>query len=168
GLVIAAYLFLNGLLRRRELRKEVRALKDQLHRQMTINDKGNEQVLAEVERLRKENENLRITAATLKAKPGRAELVTLNVYDRAIRLLHQRAPGFAPAWEGVLTEAQKEVELTDTGLLAMVRKVFRPSLAAGAGVATDPGSTPETVDAEEVRVPRSGPTGESGSRPSSE
>lgn len=161
GLAIAAYLFLNGLLRRRELRREVRALKNQLHRQMTINDKGNEQVLAEVERLRKDNENLRITAATLKAKPGRAELVTLNVYDRAIRLMHQRAPGFAPAWEGVLSEAQKEIEQADTGLLAMVRKVFRPSLSAGAGSSSEAAAAPETVEAEEVKAPKPDPGDES-------
>lgn len=165
GLAIAAYLVFNGLLRRRELRREVRALKDQLHRQMTINDKGNEQILAEVERLRKENENLRITAATLKAKPGRTEMITLNVYDRAIRLMHQRAPGFAPAWEGVLTEAQKEVEQADTGLLAMVRKVFRPSLSTGTGASADAGGASDTVEAEEVKVPKSG-TGDE-SRPGS-
>lgn len=154
GLAIAAYFFVNGLFRRRELRKEARALKDQLHRQMTINDKGNEQVLAEVQRLRKENENLRITAGTLKSKPGRAEMVTLNVYDRAIRLMHQRAPGFAPAWEGVLLEAQKEIEQTDTGLLAMVRKAFRPSLTAGTGMVADASPIPEPVEAEEVQSPR--------------
>jgi hypothetical protein len=156
GLAIAVYVFFNGLLRRRELRQEERALKDQLHRQMRINDKGNEQVLGEAERLRKENENLRITVATLKAKPGRAEMVTLNIYDRAIRLMHQRAPGFAPAWEGVLSEAQKEVEQTDTGLLAMVRKVFRPSLAAGSAGSADASGAPQTVDAEEVEVAKSG------------
>ena len=130
GLGLAAYAWFNAVLRRRDLRKEVAALKDQLHRQMTIFDKGNEKTLAELEQLRKENENLRITVATLKAKPGRAEIHTLHVYDKAVRLMHQKAPGFAPAWEGVMAEAQKDIDRSDSGIVALVRKAFRPSLEA--------------------------------------
>lgn len=142
GLGLAAYAWFNAVLRRRELRKEVTALRDQLHRQMTIFDKGNEKTLDELEALRKENENLRITVATLKAKPGRAEIHTLHVYDKAIRLMHQKAPGFAPAWEGVMAEAQKEIDRTDTGLVALVRKAFRPSLEARTGDPAESEATP--------------------------
>jgi hypothetical protein len=140
GLALALYSWLKGLWRLRQLRRDNEALKEQLHRQMTIYDKGHEEVLAEAKRLRQENENLRITVATLKAKPGRAELQLLHVYDRAVRLMHQKAPGFGPAWEGVMAEAQRELEQTDTGLAALVRKAFRPSLpgASGGGGAGEP------------------------------
>jgi hypothetical protein len=139
GVAIALYGWLKGLFQLRQLRKDNEALKEQLHRQMTIYDKGHEEVLAEAKRLRQENENLRIAVATLKAKPGRAELQLLHVYDRAVRLMQQKAPGFAPAWEGVMTEAQRELERTDTGLAALVRKAFRPSVAG----ATSSGALPE-------------------------
>lgn len=142
GLAVALYAVIAAFLRRSGLRQENRSLKEQLHRQMTILDKGTEKALDELEGLRKENENLRITLATLKAKPGRAELHTLHVYDRAIRLLHQKAPGFAPAWEGVLAEAQQEIDRADTGLLALVRKAFRPSLNTHPGEAAETGAPP--------------------------
>jgi hypothetical protein len=128
GLLIALILWLAGFLRRRELARENRRLKEQLHRQMEITGKGNDQVRAELESLRKANENLRITVATLKTKPGRAELATLQVYDKAIHLMFEKAPGFAPAWEGVLKTAQEEIDRTETGFKPLLRKVFRPSL----------------------------------------
>ncbi len=140
GLGVAGYAWVNALMRRRGLRKDNEGLKQQLHRQMTIYDKGTEKTLADLEELRKENENLRITVGTLKAKPGRAELHTLHVYDKAIRLMHQKAPGFAPAWEGVISEAEAELEQTDTGLVALVRKAFRPSLEARSRVEAEPDS----------------------------
>lgn len=155
GVALAAYAFLNGLWRRRELRREVKALKDQLHRQMTIVDKGNEKILAELEQLRKENENLRITVATLKNKPGRAELLALHLHDRAIHLMQQRAPGFAPAWEAALAEAQKELEQVDTGLIGLVRKAFRPALPRGGQPASaDPTATVETGDSVSANADR--------------
>lgn len=132
GLGIAVYTWLKGLFRWRQLREDRDELKDHLRRQMAINDKGNQKVLEEAEQLRRENENLRITVATLKAKPGRAELQLLQTYDRAVRLMHQKAPGFGPAWESVMSEAQKELEQTDKGLAAFVRRALRPSTPGGA------------------------------------
>ena len=108
AVVLAVYVWFKGVLDRRDLRKELNGLKEQLQRQMTILDKGNQQTQAELEELRKQNENLRITTATLKGKPGRAELQTLQVYEHALRLMQKRAPSFAPAWEDALTEAQRE------------------------------------------------------------
>jgi len=132
AMVLATYVWLKGVLDRRELRRELNALKEQLHRQMTIVDKGNEKTLAELEELRAQNENLRISVATLKGKPGRAELQTLQVYEQALRLMQKRAPGFAPAWEDALTEAQREADKADTGIIGLVRKAFRPSLHSSA------------------------------------
>lgn len=34
------------------------------------------------------------------------------------------SPGFAPAWELAVMEANKEIQDTDTGVKALVRKVF--------------------------------------------
>ena len=132
AVVLAAYVWFKGMLNQRELRRELKALKEQLHRQMTIVDKGNEKALAELEELRKQNENLRITVATLKGKPGRAELQILQVYEHALRLMQKRAPGFAPAWEDALAEAQRDADQADTGIIGLVRKAFRPALHASA------------------------------------
>jgi len=144
--VLAAYVWFKGVMNRRELRRELKALKEQLHRQMTIQDKGNEMTLAELEELRKQNENLRITVATLKGKPGRAELQTLHAYEHALRLMQKRAPGFAPAWEDALAEAQHEAAQADTGIVGLVRKAFRPALPAA--TARQVAETSETGDVE--------------------
>jgi hypothetical protein len=127
AVVLAAYVWFRGMLSRRELRKELQALKEQLHRQMTILDKGHQQTQGELDELRKQNENLRITNATLKNKPGRAEVQTLHVYEQALRLMQKRAPGFAPAWEDALAEAQRDAERADSGIVARVRQALRPA-----------------------------------------
>lgn len=53
----------------------------------------------QVDKLKSQNENLRITVATLSNKPGRAELKMLHTWDKAIRILTLKSPAFAPAWE---------------------------------------------------------------------
>ncbi|MCA1993376.1 MAG: hypothetical protein LDL41_15255 [Coleofasciculus sp. S288] len=120
GLLLALSVWLNSLSKR----KEIAELKKHLHTQMSINAKGYEELQNEVEKLKKENENLRITVATLSNKPGKAELKTLHIWDKAIRVLTLKSPTFAPAWEMAIAEAKKEVEDTDSGMKALVRKVF--------------------------------------------
>jgi len=148
AVVLAGYVWFKGVLGRRELRQELKALKEQLHRQMIILDKGNEKTLAELEALRKQNENLRITVATLKGKPGRAELQTLHAYEHALRLMQKRAPGFAPAWEDALAEAQREADQADTGIIGLVRKAFRPALHASAPRRIIDAGEPEASEAD--------------------
>lgn len=124
GLLITFFTWLNSRRSRSVLKKELDTFKSHLNVQMNINAKGYEGLKQEVEKLRKENENLRITVATLSNKPGRAELKTLHMWDKAIRRLSVASPAFAPAWEMAIAEAQKEVEETDSGVKKLVRKVF--------------------------------------------
>ncbi len=131
GLVAAIVVWINAWMTRRGLAGEVKTLREHLQRQMEITQKGTESQKKEVEDLRKQNENLRVTNATLKQKPGRAEIQTLTVYDKALHIMNGRAPGFGPAWEGAIKEAEAEVSQVDSGIMPMLRKVFRPSLANG-------------------------------------
>ena len=55
--------------------------------------------MEEMEALKKDNENLRISVKTLGQKPGRAELRQFNIYDNALRKMMLQAPGFSSAWE---------------------------------------------------------------------
>ncbi len=128
GLILAAVIWIQSWLKRRDLIKDITRLKDHLHTQMEISAKGNDSTKSELETVKKQTENLRITVATLKAKPGRAELRTLHVYDKVIHMMYEKAPGFASAWESMLKEADQEIQQTDTGFLPLMRKVFRPSL----------------------------------------
>jgi ribosomal protein L29 len=120
GLLIALSVWINSFSKRREIAD----LKKHLHTQMSINAKGYEELQKEVEKLKKENENLRITVATLSNKPGRAELKTLHLWDKALSILTLKSPTFAPAWEMAIAEAKNEIEDAESGMKALVRKVF--------------------------------------------
>lgn len=124
GLIITLFVWIGKLGVRSSLQKEIAGLKDHLHTQMSINARGYEELKKEVEQLKQQNENLRITVATLSNKPGRAELKTLHIWDKAIRALILNSPAFAPAWEVAIAEARKELDDTDSGVKALVRKVF--------------------------------------------
>jgi hypothetical protein len=106
------------------MRKEMEELKKHLQTQMSITAKGYEEMQQDLKRLQQENENLRITVATLSNKPGRAELKTLQIWDKALRTMTLSSPGFAQAWEVALVEASKDIQETETGVKALVRKVF--------------------------------------------
>lgn len=135
GLFIALVTWLSQFSRKAELRRQISEVKQQkedlaksLNTQMSITQRGAEEIQKELEELKKQNENLRITVSTLQQKPNRAEMRTLYLYDKAIHLMYQRAPGFAASWEEALQEAETEIRESETGIKALVSKVFRPSL----------------------------------------
>ncbi len=124
GLLLALSTWLRGQRSQSQLRAEIATLQKHLNTHLSIYAKGNEEMKQEIEKLKRENENLRITLATLSTKPDRAELKLLHTWDKAIRTLTLNSPAFAPAWEMAVTEAQKEIAETDVGLRSLVRKVF--------------------------------------------
>ena len=69
----------------RSHKKELKEYKEHLDRQMKITDEGTKSLGNKLAKLRKDNENLRISVKTLGQKPGRAELRLLNIYDSALR-----------------------------------------------------------------------------------
>ena len=128
GIAFGAFLmYLKSLLTIRKYKKELNDYKAHLERQMKITDAGNATLVKELETLKKENENLRISVKTLGQKPGRAELRLLNIYDSALRKMMSQAPGFSSAWEISLQEAEREYEANETGLKSIVSKVFGSS-----------------------------------------
>ncbi len=123
GLVKVFKIRMGNRRRERDLKDKIAELQDHIHRQMEINARGNSSLQEELEELRQKNENLRVTVKTLQNKPGRAELKQLKVYDQAIRLMNERAPGFSGAWEKALRDAEEMVEESETGVRAFVRRV---------------------------------------------
>ena len=131
GVAFGAFLmYLKSLLTIRKHKKELNDYKNHLERQMKITDAGNATLVKELETLKKENENLRISVKTLGQKPGRAELRLLNIYDSALRKMMSQAPGFSSAWEISLQEAEREYEANETGLKSIVSKVFGSSASS--------------------------------------
>lgn len=129
GLVIGALLFMiKGFFTVRTYKKELAEYKGHLATQMKITQEGTKNLSDETEKLRKENENLRITVKTLSLKPGRNELRLLNIYDAALRKMMLKAPGFAQGWELSMQEAEREYEENEVGLKTVVKRVFGPSI----------------------------------------
>jgi hypothetical protein len=126
GGIFALFVWLRGLIHLRSLRKEMAKLKETVYTKMQIEAKGIRTQGNELDRLKSENENLRITVSALQQKPERAEIRQLHVYDRAIHAMLARAPGFSQSWELVLKEAEDEIRQTETGVAAFIRKVFLP------------------------------------------
>lgn len=133
GLVGVIVTWINMLSKSRELRREVRRLREHLHTQMDITSKGNSVMLAENTTLKQQNENLRVAVKEWQTKPGRAEMRMLAVYDRAVRILNQNAPGFSPVWEKAVKESEQELVASESGVGSMLRRAFQPFAALGNG-----------------------------------
>lgn len=131
GLLVAGFIWKASFTHRRhaarELKRvesEMKDLQNHLNTQLKINASGNETLQAELKTLKQQNETLRVNIAALQQKPGRAEQRQLHIYEIAVRTMREQAPGFAPAWEKALRQAESEVEAADSGLVKLVRRVI--------------------------------------------
>jgi hypothetical protein len=130
GLLVALFLWKSGYAARRaagreikRLENEIRELQKHLNTQLKINASGNETLQEELESLRGQNENLRMLNAGLQHKPGRAEMRKLEVYESALAAMRQQAPGFAPAWENAVIQAEEDMTAAESGLRKLVRRI---------------------------------------------
>lgn len=105
-------------------KEEIKRYKDMLADRMDIESEGLNKLKIELEKLRQENENLRVTNSALAQKPGRAEVQRLQVYQDAIEKLMISSPGFGSAWHTCLKEAENDLEQTKSGFLPFIRKAI--------------------------------------------
>lgn len=117
---------------RQKHEKEIGELKGHLQTQLKINSSGNDSLHKELEQLRSQNEILRINLAAAQQKPGRAEMRHLQITETAVRTMREQAPGFAPAWEKAMRDAEQIAEQQDNGLVKIMRRMI-PSLGMGKG-----------------------------------
>ncbi|MBB5350351.1 biopolymer transport protein ExbB/TolQ [Haloferula luteola] len=139
GLILAFFAWKSGISTKirlsrdiRRLENELRELQGHLNTQLKINAQGNQSLQDELKTLKEQNENLRISNATLQSKPGRAEVKQYQIMEAAVRQMREQAPGFAPAWEKALRDAESEFEAGENGLRRLVRKVM-PAIGYQAG-----------------------------------
>lgn len=138
GLVAVLWIVTRNWWSQRERRKEMDArlaavhaevekLRQHLQTQMEITAKGNEELKKQLEDLRSQNENLRILVQTLQQKPENSRVRQLEVWQRAIERMQAGAPGFAPAWQAAVQEAEAEVAASEGGLTRFVKKLLGTS-----------------------------------------
>ncbi len=129
GLVVGWVLFLiKSLFTGMKHKKELEDYRGHIERQMKITQEGTKNMTEENDKLKKENENLRISVKTLGQKPGRNELRLLNVYDAAIKKMMIKAPGFAQGWGMAVDEAEREYEENESGLRSVIKRAFSPGI----------------------------------------
>lgn len=152
GAALALVVWRAAFMKQRALKKEIKELgaeiddlNKHLNRQMKITARGSEELEKELAALKEQNENLRVNLGALDQKAGRAELKTLQLYDRAVAVMNEKAPGFGSAWEGALREAESEMKDAENGLVKFFKKVVRPSLP-GAAEKVDAGGELETSE----------------------
>lgn len=127
GIAVCVIIYLRGLLRRRELSKEVDRLRAHLHTKLEIDSSENERRKTELTRLKQERDNLRITVQSLNQKPGRKEIRQYYIYQTALDIMFEKAPGFAPAWQVTLKEAENLFEKSESGVVPLLKRLMPTS-----------------------------------------
>lgn len=127
GLIVCILIYLRGLIRRRELAKEVDRLRAHLHTKLEIDSADNERRKSELGRLKQERDNLRITVQSLNQKPGRKEIRQYYIYQTALDIMFEKAPGFAPAWQVTLKEAENLFERSESGVVPLLKRLMPTS-----------------------------------------
>ena len=127
GFIVCVIVYLRGLLRRRELAKEVDRLRAHLHTKLEIDSADNERRKSELGRLKQERDNLRITVQSLNQKPGRKEIRQYYIYQTALDIMFEKAPGFAPAWQVTLKEAERLFEQSESGVVPLLKRLMPSS-----------------------------------------
>jgi len=146
GLMITAFVWKSGWTARSVLKSEVkrvvesqRELQSHLNTHLKISATGNDQLQKELQTLKEQNENLRVTIAGLQQKPGRSEIRQWQITEMAVTRLRAQAPGFASAWEQAIRAANADMDASESGITKLMRKVL-------------PGSQPTTRPDESDRI----------------
>lgn len=131
GLICLLIVFIIMLIRKsmsdKKHKKEVTELKKVLATRMEIENAGVHSVKTEVDTLKKENENMRVTLSTLDQKAGRKEIRQLQLYQIAIEKLMVTSPGFAPAWQQSLKEAEDNLKSSMAGKIPFIGRFIASS-----------------------------------------
>ncbi len=131
GLLVAGFLWKMGLDARSGLKRENKRLASELtelqkhlNTHLKISASGNDQLQKDLATLKEQNENLRVSVATLQQKPGRAEMRHLHIIEGAVRRMREQAPGFAATWEQAVRLSTADEEAAESGLTKLIRKVL--------------------------------------------
>jgi uncharacterized protein YhaN len=125
GLLIAIifFLYIRSLMKIREMSKDIKKLREHLHTKLEIESADNERRKAETEQLKQERDNLRNMVQVLNQKPGRQELRQAQIYQKAVEIMFEKSPGFAPAWQITLKEAEEEMKSAERGIIPFFKRM---------------------------------------------
>ncbi len=144
GLVVAGFILKNAIATKLQLKREIRRIEGEmrdmqshLNTQMKITAAGNDTLTRQIEELKAQNENLRVTLAALQNKPDKAEQRQFRIQEMAVSAMREQAPGFAGAWEKAMRQAEAEMDSAESGFTKLMRKVV-PGLGHSASKPPSP------------------------------
>jgi regulator of replication initiation timing len=127
GLFIALILWVRALFKIRDLNNNLKKLREHLHTKLEIDSEENERRKLEMDKLKQERDNLRNMVQVLNQKPGRQELRQTQVYQKAIEIMFEKSPGFAPAWQITIKEAEEEIKRAERGIIPFFKRMTTSS-----------------------------------------
>ncbi len=120
---IVFFLYVRSLLKNRQLGQDIKKLREHLHTKLEIESADNERRKAEMEKIKQERDNLRNMTQVLNQKPGRQELRQAQIYQKAVEIMFEKSPGFAPAWQITLKEAEEEMKNAERGIIPFFKRM---------------------------------------------
>jgi hypothetical protein len=132
-LPIIIYLMLMARMskQRKEKDRDLAKLREQLQLKMEVDSEAESSRRRKIEQLQKENENLRIKVQEYRYKPRRDSERQAQIYERALAIMHERAPGFSGAWQRAYQDAEAEMADSERGLLNFAKRTLLPGSSIG-------------------------------------
>ena len=124
GLLICILLLIQNLRLKKRHKREMLQIKNMVSQKMDMEYESITKLRADVETLKQQNENLRVSLRAFSQKPNRKEMTQLQKYHRAVEIMSLKAPGFAPAWQLALKESEEELDKMYMGFHPFVKKVM--------------------------------------------
>lgn len=146
GLLIGLALFGLATFHLLKTKREFHRYKKMLSDKMELEAEQVTKTKGQLERMAKENENLRLKLGQMAEKPHAKLERELEILARAERSMMISAPGFAPAWETAKASAAEEIEEEAAGK-SLPKRLFRKFLGKGATV-TEAEALPAPEEAE--------------------
>ena len=123
GLLLGLVFALLGFYHILRLKGEIKRYKRHLSDRMEIEAESVQKKSGELERLKKENENLRVKVASMADFPDRRIERDLEIYARAEKRMVVGVPGFAGPWENAKHDALLEIQGEEAGQ-SLPKRVF--------------------------------------------
>ncbi len=130
GLLAAFILWVRSIIKVRTLHGDIRKLRGHLQTKFEIESAENERRKEEMNQLRQERDNLRNMIQVLNQKPNKQEIRQAQVYQKAAEIMFEKSPGFAPAWQITLREAEEEMRNAEKGIIPFFKRITSSSPAA--------------------------------------
>ena len=131
GLLVAIILWIRSMFKIRQLSADIKKLKEHLHTKLEIDSADNEHRKNEMEKLKAERDNLRNMIQVLNQKPGKQEIRQAQIFQKAAEIMFEKSPGFAPAWQITLKEAEEEMRSAEKGLLPFIKRMTSSTGSSG-------------------------------------